>query len=114
MASISTRLAVEPVRERGFATIAAGYMSVGTPVDYASSFIVFQNLTDTSVMVSFNGIDDNLPLPMAGGLVLDVTSNKSREGGFYVAEGTQFYVRHLGIAPTVGSFYITNFYGDEL
>jgi hypothetical protein len=114
MASLSTCLAVEPVRSRGFATIGAGYMSVGDPIESASSFIVFQNLTDANVMVSFNGFDDNLPLPAAGGLVLDVTANKSCEGGFYVAEGTQFWVKHLGAAPTTGTFYITNFYGDEL
>ena len=112
--SQSTRLAVEPVRSRDFSTIIGTFLSVGDPLNHASSFIVFQNLTDAPVMVSFNGVYDNQPLPSFGGLALDVTSNKSIEGGFYAAEGTQFYVRHLGVAPTAGKFYVTNYYGDEL
>lgn len=111
--SLATRLEVEPIRSRGFATIGAGYLSVGDELDHAASFLVFQNLTDAAVMVSFNGVDDHLPLPPAGGLVLDITSNRSVANGFFAAEGTQFYVKHLGAAPSTGTFYITIFYGAE-
>jgi hypothetical protein len=111
--SIATRLAVEPIRSLGFASIGAGYLSVGDSLDHAASFLVFQNLTDASVMISFNGIDDNLALPQAGGLVLDITSNKAVAGGFFAAEGTQFYVKAISGLPTFGDFYITIFYGSE-
>ena len=111
--SIATRLDVEPIRSRGFATITANYLSVGNELNNAASFIVFQNLTDAEVMISFNGVDDHLALPEFGGLVLDVTANMTREGGFFVAEGTQFYVKAIGNLPSAGSFYISLFYGAE-
>lgn len=111
--SLSTRIAVEPVRSRGFATIGAGFLSVGDPLNHASGMLVFINDTDVTLMVSWNGVDDHQPV-LPGGFVQDITTNKTIDGGFYAAEGQQFYVRHLGVAPTVGSFYITNYYGDEL
>lgn len=109
--SIATKIAVEPVRSRGFATIGAGFLSVGDPLENASGVLVFVNTTDVTLMISWNGVDDHQPI-LAGGFVLDITANKTIEGGYYAAEGQQFYVKHLGVAPTEGSFYITNYYGD--
>lgn len=111
--SLSTRIAVETVRSRGFATIGAGFLSVGDPLNFASCMLVFTNSTDVILMVSWNGVDDHQPV-LPGGFVQDISTNKTVEGGFYAAEGKQFYVRHLGDAPTEGSLYITNYYGDEL
>jgi hypothetical protein len=110
--SVSKRIAVEPVRTRGFTTIGAGYLSVGDPLDHAAVQLVFINDTDVTLMISWNGVDDHQPI-LSGGFVQDITANKSIDGGFYAQEGQQFYVKHVGAAPSSGSFYITNYYSDE-
>ena len=109
--SIATRINVEPVRSRGFATIAAGFLSVGDPLTNPTNMLVYVNNTDVVLMVSWNGVDDHQPI-LPGGFVQDVTTNRVSDGGFYIPEHTQFYVRHLDDAPSSGSFYITNYYSD--
>jgi hypothetical protein len=110
--SIATRINVDPVRSRGFATIGAGYLSVGDPLDHASTLLVFINDTNVTLMISWNGVEDHQPI-LPGGFVQDISTNRSFEGGYYAPEGQQFYIKHIGVAPTSGSFYITNYYSDE-
>lgn len=109
--SLSIKLLPEPVRSLGFAAIGAGYMGIGTAFDNPIRIIMIQNLTDAILMFSFNGIDDTVPLPATGFLLLDVTTNSAVVNAFYIAQGTRIYVRNLGMAPTSGDVYVTTFYG---
>ncbi len=63
-------------------------------------------------MVSFDGITDHLPVAADGFVLLDITANKTVSQGFYIAEGTRFYVKEIG-NPTSGSIYISSFYGID-
>ena len=74
---------------------------------------MIQNLTDENLMFSFDGIDDNFPLPANGYILLDVTANKTRDEGFFLAEGERLYVKQITGAPTLGSVYFTTFYGAQ-
>jgi hypothetical protein len=111
--NLSVRLLPDTVKTLGFAAIGVPYMGVGTAFAEPIRIIDIQNLTNQSVMFSFDGINDHLPLPINGYLILDVTSNKSDKGSFYIAEGTRIYVRQLSGAPTSGSVYVTGFYGQN-
>lgn len=111
--SLAIRLVPEAVRSLGFAAIGAAYMGVGTAIDNAARIIVIQNLTDEEVMFSFDGLDDHLPLPTRGHLVLDISANKTLQTGFFMAEGQRLYVKHNGVAPTLGHVYFSIFYGQS-
>ena len=76
--------------------------------------MVLQNTTDTAVMISFNGVDDHLPLVTNGYMILDITSNKTLPQGFFLAEGQTIYAAQLGAPATSGSVYLSVFYGAEL
>ena len=111
--SLAIRLMPEPVRTLGFAAIGAAYMGVGTAMTRPIRMLLIQNLTDELVMFSFDGVDDHLPMPANGYLILDISANKTSSTGFFLAEGQRLYVKHEGAAPTTGSVYFTTFYGAQ-
>lgn len=110
--SHAIRLLPETIRTLGFASIGAAYMGVGTEIDHPARMIVIQNFTDVQLMFSFDGVNDHLTLPTLGQIVLDIAANKTREQGFYIAEGDRLYVKEVG-NPSSGSVYLSVFYGKE-
>jgi hypothetical protein len=112
MGVLSIKLLPEAVRSLAFGSISGTYAGVGTPLSNPSRIILIQNLTDALVMISFDGITDHLPVAADGFVLLDVTANKTVSQGFYIAEGTRFYVKEIG-TPTTGSVYISSFYGID-
>jgi len=111
--SLAIRLKAETVRSLAFGAIGAAYMGVGTALTRPIRFVLIQNLTDKVLMFSLNGIDDNFPLASNGYLILDITANKTREDGFFLAEGDRLYVKQTTAAPTTGAVYFSTFYGDQ-
>lgn len=113
MGVLAIKLLPEAVRSIAAASIGVGYMGVGTPLTNPSRLILFQNYTDAALMISFDGITDHVPIAANGFVLLDITANKTVNQGFYIAEGTRFYVKEIG-APTTGSFYVSSFYGIDV
>ena len=111
--NLAIRLQFEPVRSLGYASIGAGYMGVGTAIANTGRQFFIQNLTDVTLMFSFDGINDHFPLPTNGFLLDDVTSNKTPLGGFYLPEGSRLYVKEIG-TPTTGSVYFSLMYGSDI
>lgn len=112
MGSLSIRLRADDLRSLGFASITPTYTAIGSPMSFPIRIFHLQNLTDETLMFSFDGIDDHLVLPASGFILLDITGNKTREQGFFLAEGDTIYVKELG-NPTSGSVYLTTFYGSD-
>lgn len=114
--SLAIRLMPEPVRSINFADIDDIYKTLGTAMTRPIRIIFLNNLTNANMMFSFNGINDHLPLPSWGYLLLDITSNKTLPQGFFLAEGQQIYVRKESALeiPTIGNVYLSTFYGAEL
>lgn len=106
----SSRMVPEPVRSLAFGGISGTYAVVGTPLANPARIVIFQNFTDGDLMISFDGVNDHLPVPNKGEVKLDVTTNKTNIQGFYISQHTQFWVKQIS-APTVGSLYISAFYG---
>ncbi len=111
--SLAIRLLPETVRTLGFAAMDAAYMGVGVAFTRPCRILHIQNLTDALLMFSFDGVNDHFPLAASGYLLMDITSNKTIEQGFFLAEGQRLYVRELD-DPTSGSVYITAFYGSDI
>jgi len=109
--SQAIRLVPESVRSLAFGSIGAGYTGIGTAIVNPVRMFHIQNLTDVTLMFSYDGVNDHFPLPPNGFLLLDITANKSRDHGFYLAEGTRVYVKEVG-TPTSGSVYLTVYYGS--
>ncbi len=112
MSSFSVRLLAEPVRSLAHGSILGGgvYIGVGTEIDNPARMILIQNFTDADLMLSFDGINDHFPMLNYSHLILDITGNKTREDGFFLAEGQRLYATQIS-APTTGSVYLTVFYG---
>ena len=112
MGSQAVRLQFEPVRSLAYGSIGAGYMGVGTSLANPARQIFVQNLTDVTLMFSFDGVNDHFPLPSSGFLLLDITTNKTQSQGFYIAEGDRLYVKEVG-TPTLGAVYFSVMYGSD-
>lgn len=106
------RVRWETLRSVGFAGIGAGYLAVGSATaDYTRLFSVF-NSTDVDVLVSLDGVTDHFRIATNSGQVFDLTANKVRDDGLFLKEGTIFYVKHAGVAPTKGNVWIQVMYAD--
>lgn len=108
--ALGKQLRVEAVRTLDAGDIGVDYVKVGVSSTRASGILQFQNLTDATLMFSFDGVIDHFPLPANGYFVLDVSTNKAVADGMFLSIGTQFYVKQIE-APTSGSVYITMYYG---
>lgn len=112
--SQAIRVGFEPLRTLAFSGISGTYYGVGAKLSNPARNIYILNNTDRLLTFSFNGTTDHLVLPSLGYWFYDITSNKSREQGFYLAEGERLYVKTPTTAPTTGAVYLTVMYGSEL
>lgn len=111
MSSLAVRFMPEVVRSLAFGSISGAYAGIGTAMTRPIRIFMLQNLTDVSLMFSFNGIDDHFPLPSNGYLLVDISTNQTFNQGYYLAEGQRLYVKQLSGAAGAGSVYLTTFYG---
>lgn len=112
MGSLAIRLRADNLRSLGFASIIPTYVAIGSPMSFPIRIFHLQNLTDETLTFSFDGVHDHLVLPTNGFILLDITGNKTREQGFFLAEGDTIYVKENGI-PTTGAVYLSTFYGSD-
>jgi hypothetical protein len=109
--NLAIRLVPEPVRTIAAGSIGVGYSLIGsTGFENPCRIFYLQNLTDATLMFSFNGVDDHFPLLSNSFLLLDITSNKTVDVGAFIAQGQPVYVKQVGV-PTGGAVYLTVFYG---
>lgn len=107
-ASDSLRMGFLSVRTLAFGGIGVGYAAVGTASTDSSRMILVQNLTDQTLMFSIDGATDHFPLAAQSFLLVDMCTNRTMSAsGFYLPQGTLFSVKHTGVAPTLGSVFIT-------
>lgn len=111
--SKAIRLQGEEVRYLAFGSITGTYTGIGTEMIKPIRMLIFQNLTDVAVMLSLDGIVDWMPLAANGYIILDITSNKTIDTGFFMGEGQRLYVRHIGVAPSAYGVYVSTIYGAE-
>ena len=104
------RFRAETVRTLAAGSIGAAYMGVGVALTQPIRQFFIQNLTDGTLMFSFDGVNDHFPLPRNGFYVSDITANASTTGGWFLAEGDRLYVKEVD-TPTTGSVYFSAFYG---
>ena len=106
----SNRVAIDPVTVKAFGAILDAYSTFatnGTALN-AGSLLILQNLTDISIMLSLDGVNDHIPLVSNGYILLDMNKYiTDRQLSF--SAGTVWQAKRLtsGTAATVGSVFIT-------
>ena len=109
---LAVRFAAEPIRSLAFGSISTAYAGIGTEMTRPIRMMHMVNTTDQVLMLSFDGIEDHIIIPSNGYYIYDITTNKTSEQGFYLAQGERLYVRDIGVACTLGGAYLTVFYGE--
>ena len=110
----SLYLRCDPVRSLAYSSIGATYTAIGTMITVIGPRIYFiQNLTNATLMFSYDGVNDHFPLPANGFRLLDICTNQIDTQGFFLSAGTQFYVKEIG-TPTSGSVYLTVEYAKSV
>ena len=112
--SQAIRVRSDPIRTLAFSLISGTYYGVGTELSRPARNLYILNDTDRLLTFSFDGVNDHIVLPSLGYWFYDITSNKSRDQGFYLAEGERLYVKTPTTSPTTGAVYFTVMYGAEL
>lgn len=100
------RLYPEALRNVAYGSITTSYAAVGSAVSKPARIIRWVNNTDQLVYISWDGSTDHMYLPKKTFILLDVTTNKVRDDGLFVALGTKFYVKYDVVPPSEGSVVI--------
>lgn len=101
-------LRVDPLRSLVYTGISGTYAPIGTPLGNPTRMMLVQNLTDSTLTFSFDGINDHFVLPSQGFLLLDVTANNQASAySFLISVGTQMSVKG---SPGAGDVYVTAIY----
>jgi len=96
----------EAVREVAFGGIGAAYAALGTALTDNARIISITNATDAEVYISFDGVTNHIRLAENSFKIFDLTANKVRDDGYFLANGTQVYQMRVAGAPTVGSLWV--------
>lgn len=111
--SLAIKMQCEPLRTLTFTAIGATYVGIGTALNFPARIIHVQNFTDIILLFSFDGITDHFVLAPSSFILLDFSSNKTLETGYFMGKGTRLYCEQLTVAPTTGFVSFTTFYGID-
>jgi hypothetical protein len=97
----------DAIRSLIYSSISASYSTLGTTFAHAMRVLHFVNDTNGGMMVSFDGVTDNVFIPAGGFALYDLTSDQDGNESFRYQNGTQLWVKYL-TAPTLVSGSTTN------
>ena len=109
----AARAAFEPLRSLAFGSISGAYAKVGTPLSNPARLIHVYNGCNTDMEFSIDGTNAHFYVPAGGFILFDFTTNHTSPEGFFIPQGTQFYVKQAS-APGSGAVWITVVYGLAL
>lgn len=107
--SFGVRIAPEPLRSIGFASISGTYAAIGASpaLTHIACIIKITNNTNGDLTISWDGSTDHDFVPAGSFVLYDISANTGREQGLYIPIGTKFYVKGT---PGSGSCYLTVLY----
>jgi hypothetical protein len=109
-ASLAIRMKAETLRSLAFGSISGTYAGIGTALANPARIIHITNTTDVLLTYSLDGVNDHFIVPTNSFLLLDITTNQAQTLGCFLSQGDRLYVKG---APTLGSTYLSVFYGSN-
>lgn len=105
----------DTLRSLPFGSIGAAYMGIGTSCTTKPRLIYIANLTDVTLMFSFDGINDHFPMVLCSFILFDICENRTSSEYFSGEIGDRLYVKNLDalVSPSKGSVNVTIFYGKD-
>lgn len=110
--AFGTRIAVEALRSVAFGSVTSSYAALGDPTSDAIRLVAFNNGTNQNILVSLDGVTNHFRIVGNGFKLLDLTTNRVRDDGLFIAKGTTFYIKDEGSSPSSGSFWIEAIYSQ--
>lgn len=107
----------DPLRLVAGSSITTSYTVFGIPLGHAMRIIHLINDTNALIYISFDGIEDHVPLVASQSFALyDLTSDQDNNESFRYQTGTQIYLKYVGSAPTAvtgtsNTVYLISVYG---
>lgn len=105
------RWELEPLRTIAFGSVSNSFSQIGGDFEFPLRMIALYSNLDADTILSFDGVTDQWFFPSKGSFILDVGANATDEDEMYIAQGKGVWIRHLGVAPTVGAAYVVAMYG---
>jgi len=108
----------EPLKSLAFGDIGVNYVALKDAynVDQFKHFIRiirFQNLTDKTLSVSYDGIDEHEKVVAGSFFLFDYATNTlGADNEFFVGYNSRIYVKHEGDAPTLGEVCCSAYYAE--
>ena len=96
----------DTLRSVAFGSITSSYVALGPVLPSYAVQLTFKNNTDGIVYLSTDGVNDMIALPAGWGEADDIRTNAPNVTDYFYSEGTQFYIKYSGSAPSMGSFYM--------
>jgi hypothetical protein len=94
------------LRSVAFGSITSSYVALGPVLPGYAVQLTFKNATNAVIYLSVDGVTDIIAIPSGWGEADDVRANAPEDTDYFYSEGTQFYIKYSGSAPTSGSFYM--------
>lgn len=114
MSNLAVRLLMENLRTLAFGSISGTYAAIGganAPFLNPIRLMYIVNTTDVLLTFSDDGVNDKFVLASGSHIIIDVTTNHTFVGGaFTISQGQKIYVKG---SPSVGSVYLSVFYGGN-
>ena len=112
--SNASRARFEPIRIIEGTSISADLVAFGAPYNNPARIIDISNDTDQPVVISFDGINENVYCPAHSGRVYDFGSNRQANSDqFDQPKETQLYVASFDADPSLGNVVVGIIYASN-
>ena len=112
---MSNIVRVDQIRTLFYSSITSTYFQLGVPFAHAMRVLKFFNDTNGYMMISFDGITDNLFLAPGAFTLYDLTSDQDMSEHFRYQNNTQIWVRYITaptlVSGTTNTVYLEAIYG---
>lgn len=103
--AFGTKVQFNPIGTIAFGSITASYTAFGPPMPGHARIIRIANDSNEDVLISADGVTDNLRVAANSFILLDFSANRIQDDGLFVAKGEQFYIKYVS-APSSGAVWI--------
>jgi len=110
--AFGTRVKFSEVREVDFGDISGTYTTVGVPLTDHTRLIDFNNGCNVELYISFDGVNNHLRIAANSFKLFDLSANKVRDDGLFIASGTQIWIKEVSSSAGSGSFWVETMYAE--